>query len=499
MAARCGEPRKGNRLGRPRDRHHGRPELNGRGHRQRSDPGADGQQPEEVPIALAEHEPAADGELPEREEHEEGPAVHGVVANQQRESRPDRERHVRQEQAGGRRRQVVTTAAERLTTSGNDIQQPVESNAGEAREDSRAAVDPGRHLRRRQNERDRGQPRPRSPEGDPCRADQHGGDEEERQEIGLRAHDRRRHEHGDEPEERHDLRVEPDRDCRGRKCARERAGQADLGGHEPVQRRRGEQAQRDDRQADRRQDEPEQAIAATEEHRARGHDRGAGHEADEDPDVRADPAPTEGEAEEEDRAEDQRESADPGKGSTLQPCLDLAEGPRQVGHRDDRPTRNRRRALRLRVTGPLSGCRRGRSDGCVRAVGCPDRRSGPRHIRGGRPDLGSPRRRRTPGENPVGGCRCIDRLEWRGRCLCGRRRRHVRWSSGRGSTAVQAHHLLDSAQSSLEGRDVLLELAFSLRGVVGAHHQGSFIPQVQPDVTTRTGRHHPISGRRLAQ
>ena len=65
------EPGQRHGLGRPGHGHGRTPELDGRGHREGRDPGPDRQEPEQVPLAIADDEGAADAELRERDEHEE--------------------------------------------------------------------------------------------------------------------------------------------------------------------------------------------------------------------------------------------------------------------------------------------------------------------------------------------------------------------------------------------------------------------------------------------
>ena len=146
-----------------------------------------------------------------------------------------------------------------------------------------------------------------------------------RREIRPCAQKGRSCEHRDETERCHDLGVGPDGDDGGGRGAGKRECQAEFDRDQAIETRGADEADRDDRQSERREDVTEEPIAALDEYGTAGETGGAGNKADEHPTLGADPVPAEGEAQEEDRTENEGDAPDPGQGPPGEALLEIGQ------------------------------------------------------------------------------------------------------------------------------------------------------------------------------
>ena len=200
MPATDREPRQGDCLRGPGHGNRGSTEL-GRGrHREQGDARADGEQSEEVALAIAHHEPHADRQVGERGDHEERAPIRLEILIKDREPGPYEERRVGQEERGRRCAQIVAMASELLAAGRHQVEQREESEADHGDAGLRIPAHPGRGLRRGKHERHRRQPAPRTPERHGRRADENDADERQRLQVGRRIEQRRRGKDGDQAE-----------------------------------------------------------------------------------------------------------------------------------------------------------------------------------------------------------------------------------------------------------------------------------------------------------
>ena len=160
VAASGRDPGERGGLGGPGDRDGRCPELDRCRHRDRREACPDRQEAEQVGVAVSPDEREADGEVGDRNRHEEQSAVHDQVAIEQREPGPEEEGRICEHEGGGRRAQVVAVTANLLSCCGDEVDEPEEGDGGDADPRVRGPVDPDGDLRSGEQERHRRQPGP---------------------------------------------------------------------------------------------------------------------------------------------------------------------------------------------------------------------------------------------------------------------------------------------------------------------------------------------------
>ena len=135
-------------------------ELDRRGHRERRESGPDRQEAEQVGIAVTTDECEPDGEMGQRDQHQERAAIRDEVAVEQGEAGPDEEGGIGEHERRRRGAQVVAMAACLLPGRRNEVDQPEPHETDEPGDRRGISGDPAGELGRRKQERDDRQPRP---------------------------------------------------------------------------------------------------------------------------------------------------------------------------------------------------------------------------------------------------------------------------------------------------------------------------------------------------